>query len=238
MVVTGLGVLGAASPASAHVSVSPGEAAAGERARVDFRVPTESDTASTVGLEVNFPEEAPIPSVSVGAMPGWSVEVSYRQLDEPLDNGHGGQVTEAVQTITWTADDPEGGIPPGQFGEFPVSLGPLPEVSELPFRSLQTYSDSEVVRWIEVPQEGVEAERPAPVLTLTAGSTQSDTDEASDTAGAGNAAAQDDSAASAEGSDGAMGTWLGGAGLVAGAVALALGGVAFARTRAATASPR
>ncbi|HEY8453354.1 MAG: YcnI family protein [Micromonosporaceae bacterium] len=231
--------LASAAPAFAHVTVSPdGDAVAGERARLTFRVPTESDTASTVALQVHFPEEAPIPSVSTGVVPGWSVEVTYRTLDQPLDDGHGGQVTEAVETITWTADDPSAGVPPGQFGEFTVSLGPLPDVDEIALPALQTYSDGEIVRWIELPQPGVEPEFPAPVLTVTAPGAASDGDAGTSDGGAGEPAAgapdapAGDSGAAASSSSSGAGVWLGGAGLVAGLAGLVLGGLALARTRA------
>ena len=52
-------VLGVAGPASAHVTVNPNEATQGGYGRVAFRVPNESDTASTTKLEVNLPENAP-----------------------------------------------------------------------------------------------------------------------------------------------------------------------------------
>lgn len=225
-----VGVLGLAAPAAAHVTVN-GDAVQGERARVDIRVPTESDTASTVGVEVHIPEETPIPSVSVGTVPGWTAEVTYRTLDQPMDNGHGGQVTEVPEMITWTAED--GGIPPGQFAEFPLSLGPLPEVDQLAFPTLQTYSDGEVVRWIELPQEGIELERPAPVLPVAAPG--ADTGTAAETVAedtGGEAGDEPVAADDADSSSSGAATWLAVVGLVAGLGGLALGGVAFARTRA------
>lgn len=235
---TALLALASAAPAFAHVTVNPDEAVAGERARLTFRVPTESDTASTVAVEVHFPEEAPVPSVSTAVVPGWSVEVTYRELDQPLDDGHGGQVTEVVEAITWTADDPSVGIPPGQFGEFTVSLGPLPDVDEIALPALQTYSDGEIVRWIDRPQPGVEPELPAPVLTLTAPGATSGGDTGTSDGVPGQPAAEGpatpagESDAAASSSSGA-GAWLGGAGLAAGLAGLVLGGVALARTRTA-----
>ncbi len=54
----------------------------------------------------------------------------------------GDEVTEVVSTITWSG----GTIKPGEFTEFPVSLGPLPEdVESLSFPSVQTYEGGEVV---------------------------------------------------------------------------------------------
>jgi uncharacterized protein YcnI len=224
-------VLAVAAPASAHVTVNPDEAAAGERARVDFRVPNESDTESTTVLAVHFPEEAPISSVSVGKVPGWSAEVTYRTLDTPIEGGQGEQITEVVEVITWTADDEAAAIRPGEFLEFPVSLGPLPEVEQVAFPTLQTYSDGEVVRWIDPPEEGGEPEYPAPVLTLAAADQPAE-EEGQD----GNGAAGDEAAAEADsGSDSDSGSnagvWLGLAGLVAGLAGLTLGGLALVRTR-------
>jgi uncharacterized protein YcnI len=222
-----IGVLGFAAPASAHVTVNPREAAQGGYARVAFRVPTESDTASTTSVEVNLPEDAPVASVSTMPVPGWTVQVERRAVDPPLEV-HGSQVTEAVAKITWTATG-DAAIQPGQFQEFPVSMGPLPEVDRMIFKALQTYSDGNVVRWIEEPSEdgGEEPESPAPVLTLTpADDTGHGTTDASPAAGAetaGSAAGTEESDSSAIG--------LGVAGLIAGLAGLVLGGLAFLRTR-------
>ncbi|MGW7362170.1 YcnI family copper-binding membrane protein [Streptomyces sp. NPDC054841] len=154
--------------AFAHVSVQPqGEAAKGGYATVNFKVPNERDNASTVKLEVTVPAEHPLSSVMPQPVPGWKAEVTKTKLAKPL-TVHGKQITEAVSKITWTADG--GKIAPGQFQQFPVSLGQLPEdTDQLVFKALQTYDNKEVVRWIEEPKEGAaEPESPAPVLKLSA----------------------------------------------------------------------
>ncbi|MEU9332984.1 YcnI family protein [Streptomyces sp. NPDC048290] len=156
-----------ASPALAHVSVQPdGTAAQGGYAVVDFKVPNERDDASTTKLEVNFPAEHPLSSVLPQPVPGWTAKVTKSTLDKPID-AHGQQITEAVTKVTWTATGK--GIEPGFFQKFPVSVGALPDTTdELVFKALQTYSNDEVVRWIEVPQEGQEEpDYPAPVLALS-----------------------------------------------------------------------
>jgi uncharacterized protein YcnI len=133
-----------AGPASAHVTVQPGEAVQGSYTKLTFRVPNESDTAATVKLEVELP--ASIEGARTKPVPGWTATVDGR-------------------TIRW-----EGGrVEPGQFQEFDISVGPLPEVDQLVFKAVQTYSDGSEARWIEETVEGEEEpERPAPVLTLTA----------------------------------------------------------------------
>jgi uncharacterized protein YcnI len=233
LLATVVGALGMAGPASAHVTVNPDEATQGQRARVNFRVPNESDTESTTGLEVHFPQETPISSVSVGTMPGWRAEVTYRTLDTPIEGGHGEQITEVVEVITWTAESEDAAIQPGEFAEFAVSLGPLPEADQLVFPTLQTYSDGEIVRWIDEPEAGGEPEFPAPVITLAAAGTgNGDGATAAGAEGEGTPGAEEPAASEPESdADFGAGGWLGVAGLVAGLAGLALGGIAFARTR-------
>ncbi|SCL59291.1 YcnI family protein [Micromonospora chersina] len=214
-------VLGLAGPASAHVTVNPTEARQGGYGRFAFRVPNESDTASTTKVEVNLPENAPVGSVSTMPVPGWTVTVEKRKVDPPIEV-HGSQLTEAVSKLTWTAA-PNGGVKPGEFQEFPVSMGPLPQADRMVFKVLQTYSDGNISRWIEEPTPGgEEPENPAPVLTLTAA-----TASASPVASAPAAAADDDD----DDADTGTATAFGVAGLVAGLAGLVLGGLAFLRTR-------
>ncbi|WBB72482.1 YcnI family protein [Micromonospora sp. WMMD1128] len=216
-------VLGLAGPASAHVTINPKEGTQGGYGRFAFRVPNESDTASTVKVEVTLPDNAPVGSVSTMPVPGWTVAVEKRKVDPPVEV-HGSQLTEAVSKLTYTAAA-NGGVKPGEFQEFPVSMGPLPQVDTMVFKVLQTYSDGNVSRWIEEPAPGAEEpENPAPVLALAAAAPASAGASAPATA----AAADDDDD---DDGDSGAGTAFGVAGLVAGLAGLVLGGLAFARTR-------
>ncbi|MCD2465673.1 MULTISPECIES: YcnI family protein [unclassified Streptomyces] len=157
-------------PAFAHVSVQPqGEAAKGGYATVNIKVPNERDNASTVKLEVNFPLDHPLASVMPQPVPGWKAEVTKSKLSKPLEL-HGKTINEAVSKVTWTADGSK--IGPGQFQQFPLSLGQLPEdADQLVLKAIQTYDNKEVVRWIEEQKEGAEEpQNPAPVLKLSAAS--------------------------------------------------------------------
>ncbi len=211
--------LALAAPAAAHVTVSSSNAAAGGYAKVTFRVPNESDTDSTTKVEVNLPADAPVASVSVRPVPGWTAVAVKSKLAKPLE-AHGTQITEAVSKITWTAQS-AAAIKPGEFQEFDVSMGPLPQTEQMVFKSLQTYSDGTVVRWIDEPTtDGTEPESPAPVLKLVA----------APAAGADQGAAATDAPTSTAGraeSDGPDG--LGIAGLVAGVLALIIGLLAYAK---------
>jgi uncharacterized protein YcnI len=138
-----------ATSASAHVEVMPSTAKKGAYQMLTFSVPNESDTASTVRLDVTIPQNRAITTVRVQPKPGWNVAVQKT-------NG-------LVTTITWTG----GTIAPDQFDLFTIAAGPLPKAKQVVFKALQTYSDGTVVRWIEPQAKGApEPEHPAPVLTL------------------------------------------------------------------------
>ncbi|MEV6816490.1 YcnI family protein [Micromonospora sp. NPDC051296] len=216
-------VFGFAAPASAHVTVNPNEAKQGGYGRFAFRVPNESDSASTTKLEIFLPENAPVGSVSTMPVPGWTVAVEKRKVDPPV-LVHGSEISEVVAKVTWTASG-AAAIAPGTFQEFPISMGPLPEVDQMVFKALQTYSNGDVVRWIDEPQPGTEPAAPAPVLTLTAATPATPSAQPAESPAVAGGAAD-------EGDDGnGLAVGLGVAGLIAGVGGLVLGGLAFARTR-------
>ncbi|MEU9149320.1 YcnI family protein [Streptomyces sp. NPDC048417] len=227
--VAGTAVLAVSSPAFAHVSVQPeGTAAKGGYAVIDFKVPNERDNASTTKLEVNFPADHPLASVMPQPMAGWKVEVTKSKLAKPLEM-HGEKIDEAVTKVTWTAEDK--GIEPGYFQKFPLSVGALPEdTDELVFKAIQTYSNKEVVRWIEVQQKGQEEpENPAPALALSAATDDHHgTTTAEDTAAKTETTASDESDSSSGGSD-TTARVLGVVGIVVGAAGVAYGVLAGRR---------
>ncbi|MGY1827568.1 YcnI family copper-binding membrane protein [Blastococcus sp. SYSU DS0541] len=206
-----------AGAASAHVRVSSGDAAPGGFGELTFRVPNESDTASTVSLRVQIPAATPLASVSVKPVPGWTATTTTGPVDPPVEV-HGSEVTEAVSEITWTAD-PGAGIAPGQYQSFSISAGPIPEVDELTFPAIQTYDDGTEQAWIEPTVEGQdEPESPAPVLMLSGAADHG--------GGAAEASTDVDEASAAQTSDGSglamTALVVGGLGLLAGVAALVL----------------
>ncbi|MEV0649822.1 YcnI family protein [Phytomonospora sp. NPDC050363] len=228
-VVAGIAAFGAvamAGPASAHVTINPGEAEAGSYARLDLRIPNESEAASTVKIELTLPADHPFASVRTNPIDGWKVETKKATLATPLEV-HGRQITEAVSTVTWTADSPEDGVQPGQFVEFGLSLGPVPDVAgtTLVFKAIQTYSDDTEAAWIEDPPAagGAEPEKPAPTLKVVAATGGGH--------GSGTAATDDDADDAADHDDDAesgAALWVA---IGAGVVALAGLGVAIAALR-------
>lgn len=165
-VVAGVAVLLApASPAHAHVTVSPSAATAGGRGTFAFKVPDERAEAATTRVEVVFPENAELTSVSLRPVPGWTATVATRQLPNATSAaGDDDAGNRAVSGIVWAG----GSIKPGEYQVFEVSLGPLPaKPGPLVFKALQTYSSGEVVRWIGVPEAGApKPDHPAMVIDV------------------------------------------------------------------------
>jgi uncharacterized protein YcnI len=152
--------------AEAHVTLQPDTAPAGGFTRLDVRVPNERDDAGTTKVDVQLPPG--FISASYEPVPGWDVKVTRSKAPEPIDAGEGLKSDEQVSRITWTGDGKQGVIEPGEFQDFGLSLK-MPDGKagdKLTFKALQTYDDGQVVRWIG-PED---AEEPAPIVTLEAGS--------------------------------------------------------------------
>lgn len=136
-----------ALPALAHVTVNATDATQGGFAVLTFRVPTESDTASTTGIKVQFPADQPLAFASVKPKSGWTYTVTKAKLPTPVKTDDG-EVTDYTSVIDWKAST-GAGIKPGEFDEFQVSAGPLPKAPSMTFKAIETYSDGKVVSWIE-----------------------------------------------------------------------------------------
>ena len=149
------------------MTVSSTDAAPGGYGKITFRVPNESETASTVARRVQVRTDTSLTSLLSQPLPGWTTTVTTTALDPPVQVG-GEEVTEAVSVVEFGAGD-GGGIEPGEFQEFALSGGPFPEAESLTFNTVQAYSDGTEAAWIEPTVPGQpEPARPAPVLSLTA----------------------------------------------------------------------
>jgi uncharacterized protein YcnI len=232
---TGAAMLLGSGIASAHVTanVIGEDAAQGGYTKITFRVPNEDEKAGTVKLEVSFPQDTPLSGARTKPMPGWQSTVTMAKLAKPVEVNNA-DVTEAVSKITWTAQAGTK-IAPGQFQEFEVSAGPLPETDQLVMPTTQTYDSGEVVKWDTPAKEGEEEpEHPAPAIALApaeeggdhhGGAAASGHDEAS-------AESHDVETAAAESSTSDdTARWLGGAGLLVGALGLGFGVGATMRAR-------
>jgi uncharacterized protein YcnI len=160
--------LAGGAAAQAHVRVIPESTAGGSFTKITFRVPNESDTASTTSLVVSLPTDTPLVYVSAQQLDGWTVKITKSKLATPVEV-EGATITEAASKVTWTAAK-DAGIAPGEFQEFSLSGGPLPtDVKALSFPAVQTYSDGTVANWDQPQPEGAdEPEHPVPSFAVTA----------------------------------------------------------------------
>jgi uncharacterized protein YcnI len=221
-VVATAGIVLFAIPALAHITVTPGSAQPGSAAVLTFHVPNEEAKADTTRVDMQIPTDHPIAQLLVKPVPGWTISVRTITLAKPVVTDDG-QFTQAVSEVIWSG----GQIAPGQFQDFAISADPLPQgVSRLVFKAIQTYSNGDVVRWIDVPQPGQpEPDHPAPVLTLSAGP-----------AAAAPAAAPPAAAASGSGVSDGMARGIAAGGVVIGLLGLALAGLSWRRGKAAVAA--
>ncbi|SHK78945.1 Uncharacterized protein YcnI [Pseudonocardia thermophila] len=212
-------VLVTAAPAFAHVTAQPGTAEQGGYAVVTMRVPNESATAGTVKLEVSLPADTPFTSVRTTPIPGWTATLTTSPINPPVQV-NGRTVTEAVTLVTFTAA-PGTRIGPGEFLDFPISLGPMPtDRDSVSFPAKQTYDDGQVVAWDEpIPADGSEPAHPAPTVQLVPSS------------GAGHGHGGENAQAAANEPTDTTARWLGGVGLVVGALGLGVGAGALVRAR-------
>jgi uncharacterized protein YcnI len=204
----------AAAPAGAHVTGTPSDASAGAFTILTLSVPHGCDGSPTTSIEIQLPES--VLSVTPARNPFYDVRTTIEQLDEPITDAHGNEVTERTATVVYTARTP---LPEGQRDTFDLSFQ-VPDAAgeSLTFPTVQTCEQGET-GWVEVPEAGQdpeELEHPAPAFEILPA--------------AGAAAEVDDTQATSDESDSA--DTLGWAGLAAGVLGLIVGGVALLRSRA------
>jgi len=170
LAVAGVMVCALAAPAWAHVTVDPPSAPKGSTVKLSFLAPNEDPSAKMTELAVAFPTppQTPIPTVTVEAKPGWTVQVTTLKLTTPIVTDDG-SISDIVSEIDWKAKTVADGIAAQQFGEFTIDADGLPDnENQVVFKAIQTYSDGKVVRWIDpVSPGGPPADNPTPILQLT-----------------------------------------------------------------------
>jgi uncharacterized protein YcnI len=134
-----------ATAAGAHVSVHSADAKPGGKdATVVFKVPNEESNAKTTKVEIDFPTDTPLTGLVAKAPAGWSADITATKV---VFSG--------------------GAISGDDSVEFPIKVAQLPNVDKVVFKALQTYSNGDVVRWIETAAAGApEPAHPAPTLDL------------------------------------------------------------------------
>ncbi|KFF98251.1 hypothetical protein IQ62_25955 [Streptomyces scabiei] len=139
--------LALASPAAAHAEVEADKPQAlAENVTLSFVSEAESSSAGFTELRIVLPEGIAPADVALDEAPkGWKLKAT--------DDGYtvGGPALKA-----------------GVDAEHKIKVRQLPDAKEVAFKTVETYSDGKVSRWIEVPSGGEEPEQPAPVLELKA----------------------------------------------------------------------
>ncbi len=152
-----------AASAFAHISIHPNTVPAGAFATLDVRVPGEQQGAHVTKVAVLFP--AGFSDVDYEAVPGWSVNVIERKLATPLQSD-GETIDSEIAQLVWTWTGPLGEVGDGQFVQLPLSVAIPSDAAgrALEFRTVQSYSDGSVVRWID---PSLQAEHPSPRINVT-----------------------------------------------------------------------
>lgn len=212
-----------ASSAGAHITPQDPEAPSGGYFTTAFKVGHGCDGSPTTKVAIKMGDG--VTSVKPQPVPGWNLSTTTRELDPPIDN-HGTQITETVDEVIWEG----GSLPDDELQMFWISMK-LPEGdpgTSVEFPVVQTCETGETA-WIEPIVEGEEEpEHPAPVVVLTAAADDGHSDDTTTTAapeGEGETAA-----ASSDDSDSGSSNGLAIGGLVLGALGLATGGAALARS--------
>ena len=148
------GVLCAASPAAADVTVSPPSAPQGSGVNVTFTVTNTARSAITK-VKLLLPAELPVAEAYPLSVDDWAPLITNKSLAAPMDGIHGEAITETAADITWTAM-PGRALAPGKSTDLTVAMGPMPASAQMSFTLQPTYAD---------PAKG--APMPPVVLTLT-----------------------------------------------------------------------
>ncbi|KOU13507.1 hypothetical protein ADK52_38675 [Streptomyces sp. WM6372] len=136
-----------AGPAAAHAEVTASDARAlAENVTLSFASEAESDSAGISELRVVLPKGITPDAVTLKEAPKeWKLTA-----------------TPDGYTVGGTA------LATGVDAEYSITVRQLPDEKSLAFKTLETYGDGKVARWIEVPTDGQKVDNPAPVLELKA----------------------------------------------------------------------
>jgi periplasmic copper chaperone A len=157
------GALIAPATAQAHISLHPNTIPAGAFVTLGVRVPGEQEGAYVKKVDMLLPPA--FTSVNYENVPGWTIKIVNQKLTTPIQTDSG-PVNEQVSQIIWTWTGPAGQVNNNQFINFPLSVA-IPDVAgqALQFKTVQTYSNGQVVHWID---PSLSAEHPAPTINITA----------------------------------------------------------------------
>ncbi|MFL6060241.1 MAG: YcnI family protein [Marmoricola sp.] len=201
----------AVAPALAHVTISPGGAAANDYTVQTVSVPHGCDGSATTQVIIHVPEELVEVTPTRNAL--WDVTKTTKKLTTPIKAEDGDEITEKVDTVTYAAKTP---LPDGYRDAFELNF----QVPNTPGKTLWFPTIQKCVKgetdWTQQYAEGdPEPEHPAPSVKVEP------------------AAASSSDAASASSSDDGASKGLAYTGLGVGIVGVLVGGAALAKSRRA-----
>lgn len=205
--------------ASAHVSATPSETAAGAYTLVTFAVGHGCDGSSTTSMTITLPDELNEATPTVN--PNWTISTATQKLDAPRTLANGSKISERTASITYTAKTP---LIDHERDTFTLSLQ-LPDAAgtTLNFPTLQKCETGQT-DWKDIPAAGADhdsVDAPAPAFTVTKAVAEDSHD------GHGATAATSSDVAQKNDGGPSWATWTG---LGAGLAGLILGGLAFMRS--------
>lgn len=161
--------LGGATAANAHVSIAEGSVEAGAYAILTFGVPHGCDGSPTTRVAIQIPEG--INSITPTRNAFYTVEKVMENLDTPITDSHGNEVTQRVAQVVYTAATP---LPSDQRDAFELSLQIPADAADttLYFPTVQTCEQGETA-WVQIPEGGQDAhalDAPSPSVAVIAGS--------------------------------------------------------------------
>lgn len=124
-------LLGLAGSAAAHVEVSPAVVATDDAVEFTVTVPGET-SARTTKVELQIPKD--VLPFSFSETPGWKRSVTENPDGSP-------------KSIVW-----QGQLASDGFAKFGFMASTPADPTTLAWKSIQTYSDGQVVRWIGSPE--------------------------------------------------------------------------------------
>lgn len=155
------GLLVAALPASAHVTLETPDAKPGAYYKAVLKVGHGCSGSPTTALSVDVPDG--LVTAKPQPKPGWTLDIVSGAYGQGYQM-HGKSVTEGTRRITWSG----GSLPEGQYDEF-VFVAYLPTElagQAIPVPVVQTCQSGEH-RWVEVAAKpGEKPASPAPVVRI------------------------------------------------------------------------
>jgi periplasmic copper chaperone A len=159
-------ILGAATPALAHVTIEAQEARVGTGFKAVVRVPHGCAGSATTAIRVKIPDG--VIAVKPMPKPGWTLDTKTGPYGKTYAHFHNSKLSEGVTEVAWSG----GTLLDAHYDEFVFTSflsGDLQAGTTLYFPVVQECQKG-VHRWIEIPAESKSEhlDQPAPAVKLLA----------------------------------------------------------------------